>query len=201
MQTSANAHNHVERRTQIPTVVQHRHVHLSRADQDALFGAGVELTPMRTIGQRGQIVYEETVTVVGKHGAIEHVRIIGPARERTQLEVSATEAFALGINAPLRVSGDLGRSAPCRLRGPAGEVRLSSGTIIPARHLHCDDATAQHLGVAHQQVVTVTIPGRDGWRIEHVTVRVHPTYRLEFHITTDEAAQWWLDSGDAVVLE
>jgi len=186
---------------QIPIIVQHRHIHLSQAEQDALFGAGTSLTILRQVGQRGQVVYKETLSVVGKHGVLEHVRIIGPSRDKTQLELSATDAFSLGVNAPLRVSGDLSRSAPCRLRGPAGEVHVASGAIIPARHIHCDEATASRLGILHQDVVRVVVPGREDDPIEHVTVRIHPTFRLEFHVTTDEAAQWWLETGDTVMLQ
>jgi putative phosphotransacetylase len=181
-------------------VVQHRHVHLSAQDQQTLFG-NTELTPLERLRQRGQIVYRETVTIVGKRGELENVHVIGPSRENTQAEISSSDAFALGIDPPLRVSGDVVRTAPCELKGPVGNVRVPVGLIIPARHIHCNPEDAQQLGVNHMDVVDVSVQGRSDSIIESVTVRVHPTFEPEFHLTEDEAAEYWIHSGDKIVLQ
>lgn len=184
----------------IPVVVQHRHVHLSAADQARLFGSGAVLKPMADAGHRGQVVYRETVTIVGKHGTLEGVRVVGPCREETQLELSAADAAALGLEAPVRVSGDVARAAACGLSGPAGRIRSRACAIVPARHLHCSDADAQRLGLAHGDLVALGMPGRPELHLPDAVVRVHPTFRLAFHLTTDDAAAHWLHTGDAVVL-
>ena len=180
----------------IPVVVHHRHVHLSQKDMDALFGRA--LTPLSDLGHKGQVAYKETITVLGENGLLEHVRVLGPAREETQLELSAIEAAALGVDAPVRLSGDLSKAATVRLKGPNGEVKRRCA-IIPARHIHLDHMDAQGLGVANGDVVTLKAE-RDGSHVEHVTVRVHPTFAAECHLTSDEAAELWLVTGDTLEL-
>ncbi len=184
----------------IPVVIQHRHVHLSEQDAAALFGDGYEFTSVGGIGHRGQYVYKETVTIVGKNGHFEHVRVLGPHREQTQVELSASDAHAIGINAPVRLSGDLSRSGSCTIRGVSGELKGTYTTIIPARHLHCGQTHAKELGLTHDDVVHLAPHTRPETRIEHVTVRVHPTFSTELHITSDEAAEFWLQGGDHVIL-
>ncbi len=184
----------------IPVVIQHRHVHLSEQDASELFGPGYEFTHVNDLGHRGQHVYKETVTIVGANGVFEHVRVLGPHREQTQVELSASDAHALGINAPVRLSGDLSRSASCTIKGVVGDVRGTYTTIIPARHLHCGQTSAATLGVSHDDVVHCAADGRPDARIEHVAVRVHPTFSTELHITSDEAAEFWLQGGDHVIL-
>ncbi len=185
----------------IPVVVQYRHIHLSAADQAALFGPDAVLKRVADVGHEGQAAYQETVTVVGKHGTLEDVRVLGPCREETQLELSASEAFALGIDAPLRVSGDVKRGASVGLKGPAGTIRSRACAVVPVRHLHCGEADAKRLGIRHQDTVSVASVGRPDLRIDHVAVRVHPSFGLSFHLTADEAAQFWLQTGDRVRLE
>lgn len=185
----------------IPVVVQYRHVHLSRADQERLFGPDAVLKPLAEVGHRGQVVYRETITVMGKQGHVEDVHVLGPCREETQVELSAAEAFALGIDAPVRVSGDLRRAVSVGLSGPHGRIRARACVIIPARHLHCTAADAKRLGAVHEDVVTLAVPGRPDMRIGQVAVRVHPTFRLSFHLSVDEAAAFWLHTGDTVTLD
>ncbi len=181
---------------QIPIVVQHRHVHLSEADRKALFG-DVELTPVRSINQKGQVVYAQTVQVVGPNGRFEHVSVLGPDRTETQVELSASDAFALGIKTSTRISGDVTRSGSCKLIGPAGEVLSKSSVIIPVRHLHCAPQTAEHLGLSHHDIISLAVKEIGNATIDQVVVRVHPTYTLEFHLTKDEAAEHWIHSGDS----
>lgn len=185
----------------IPIRVQYRHVHLSAADQAVLFGADSPRV-LTALSQRGQVVYEPTVSVTGPAGArLDGVRVIGPSREQTQVELSASEAYALGLDVPVRLSGDVLRTPGCVLAGPQGTIELTSGTIIPARHLHCSPEDAAALGVSQYDTVTLALIDRPETRIDLVTVRVHPLYTLELHLTADEAAEFWLHSGDRVMLK
>ena len=182
----------------IPVVVQHRHVHLSQMDRHSLFGDQV-FHAQRELGHKGQFVSDTFVKVVGPNGIFENVRVLGPERDQTQIELSASDAFALGLQAPTRVSGDLARAGTCGLKGPNGEVKASYSTIIPARHFHCSPSVAHQLGVSHLDIISAKTTVSDEL-IEHIVVRVHPTYSLEFHLTKDEAAELWLHSGDFVKL-
>lgn len=183
----------------IPVVVQHRHVHLSQTDFEKLFG-NHPLKPLAPIGHFGQFVSDLMVEVQGKTGFLDEVRVLGPFREQTQVELSLSEASAIGIRAPLRVSGDLSRSKGCLLRGPSGTVRARSCVIVPARHLHVNDKSARELGLEHGQRISVQTSHDAPQRIDHVSVRVHPTFANEFHLTADEAAQHWLHTGHHVFL-
>lgn len=180
-------------------VIQFRHVHLSTADQDALFGPGCLLTPLCAISHLGQVVYEETVDLAGPRGTIESVRIIGPAREHSQVELSELEALAAGFDAPVRLSGDSQNSAQGRLLGPKGECTVDK-VIIPARHLHLPDHLAENLGLRQHQRVRLLAAHNPKPAIKEVVVRVHPTFSPEFHLTADEAAVFWLNTGDYVKL-
>lgn len=184
----------------IPTHVQYRHVHLSLADTETLFGSQ-KLTKLAELAHRGQFVCDQTVKVVGENGVeLENVRVLGPARDETQVELSPTEAFALGMDVPVRLSGDLNRTGVCTLVGPVGQVALKTGVIIPARHLHCSDRDAARLGLVQHQLVTVAPVGRLDTRIELVSVRVHPTFALGLHLTYDEASEFWIETGDQVII-
>lgn len=184
----------------VPVHVQYRHAHLSASDAQALFGSQ-KLTKLSELPHRGQFVCDQTVTLVGPNGVqIERVRVLGPSRDATQVELSPTEAFALGLDVPVRLSGDLSRTAGCTLVGPEGSVSLKSGVIIPARHLHCGEREAAKLGLAHHQLVTVAPVGRPETAIELVTVRIHPTFALALHLSYDEASEFWLETGDHVVI-
>ena len=178
-------------------VVQPRHVHLSQADHDLLFGPDTRLTPLVPIGHLGQVVYRETVTVVGNNGTIESVRVIGPIRENSQIELSELEAAAAGLDAPLRLSGDCQNAGVCRLLGPAGECTVQS-VIIPARHLHLPDQLARELNLRQHQRVKLMPVDRPEQTIKEIVVRVHPTFSPELHLTDDEAAAHWLQTGDQV---
>lgn len=179
-------------------VVQPRHVHLSAQDQEALFGADHKLTPLRSIGHLGQVVYQETVTIVGASGTIEQVRIIGPSRTHTQVEISEMDAAAAGIDAPVRLSGDCQFAGSCHLLGPAGECTVEN-VIIPARHLHLPDRLAQQHGLRQHQRIRL-VSAEPSQTVREVVVRVHPTFGPELHITSDEAAVYWLETGDYVNL-
>lgn len=167
--------------------VSARHVHLSREDMDTLFGKGSELTPFKEL-MGGQYAAKETVTIIGlKLRPIENVRVLGPLRKQTQVEVSATDCIRLGVKAPVRLSGDLAGSAPIVIVGPKGAVSLSEGCIVAQRHIHMSPADAARYGVHDKQVVNVQAPGGRGGVLEKVPIRVDESFTTEMHIDTDEA--------------
>lgn len=181
----------------IPLVVQYRHVHLSQQDFSVLFGT-VSGKQIADIGHFGQFVTDLTVDVIGETGIIRAVRVLGPARDQTQVELCASDVAAIGLRAPVRLSGDLSRSAGCTLEGPAGKIRVVGCVIIPARHLHLNSHSAEVFGLKHGQTIAVRTDDDHAVRIEHIVVRVHPTFANEFHVTADEAAEHWLNTGQCV---
>ncbi|MCB9675762.1 MAG: acetate/propionate family kinase [Alphaproteobacteria bacterium] len=172
----------------IPVKVSARHVHLSPDHVEALFGPGYTLTPRAPLGQPGQFVCGERVTIVGPKSRIERVGIIGPPRGASQVEISRTDEFALGVDAPVRLSGDHRNTPGITIVGPKGEVVLTSGLICAWRHIHMTPADAEQYGVQHGDHVEVELDtdGRD-LVFRDVMVRVKDSYALEMHIDTDEA--------------
>ncbi len=176
--------------------VSARHVHLCRADMDTLFGTGSELTPQKEL-MGGQFAAKETVTIIGlKLRPIENVRVLGPLRKATQVEVSATDTVRLGVAAPVRLSGDLAGSAPIIIVGPTGAVSLTEGCIVAQRHIHMSPEDAARFGVHDGQVVSVQAPSSRGGLLENVPVRVDKSFTLEMHIDTDEANALGIKNGD-----
>ncbi len=171
----------------IPVAISARHVHLSEAHVEALFGKGAALTPAVDLTQPGQFACKERVSLVGPRGRIDKVRVIGPARGRTQVEVARTDEFKLGVDAPVRMSGDLDNTPGLTLEGPEGSVDLESGVICSQRHIHMTPADAERFGVSHKDVVEVELDtdGRD-LVFGDVVVRVKDSYALEMHVDTDE---------------
>ena len=165
-----------------------RHVHLTVEDIETLFGKGHELTVKKMLSQPGQFACEEKVTVVGPKKSIERVSILGPARKASQVEVSLTDARTLGLNPPVRESGDLAGSAPCKLVGPCGEIELTEGVIAAKRHIHFTPEDAAEYGIKDKDIVKVKITS-DGRSLifDDVVCRVSPTYALAMHIDTDES--------------
>jgi putative phosphotransacetylase len=184
----------------IPTGVSNRHVHLSQIDIEALFGKGYQLKPLKELRQPGQFAAHECVNVVGPKGLISKVRVLGPARPETQLEISKADCYALGIKAPVRESGDLYQSADALLVGTFGHVSLQSKVICAQRHIHMSPFDAELLGVVHGQKVRVNAGEQCGLVFEQVVVRVDERYVLEFHIDTDEANAAGIRSGESVYL-
>ena len=163
-----------------------RHVHLSQEHQDILFGAGYEMTPLKELSQTGQYAYEEKVIVKGAKGQAE-ARVLGPCRKQSQVELAFSDGFKLGIETPVRVSGDLAGSGKCELIGPKGSVELIEGVINDARHLHISDKEAEAIGLKNGDVLSVRIPGKTPITVHDVAVRVHPSFRMNIHLDTDEA--------------
>ena len=165
-----------------------RHVHLTEEHIKILFGEGATLTHKKDLSQPGQFACEERVTVVGPKKSIPNVIILGPARPATQVEVSLTDARTLGVNAPVRESGDISGSGACKLVGPAGEVEISEGVIAAKRHIHLAPADAAELGVSDKQIVSVKIESNGRSLIfGDVVVRVNTKFKPAMHIDTDES--------------
>ena len=165
-----------------------RHIHVSRKDLDILFGEGYELTKKKDLSQPGQYACEERVQVIGPKGSFPGVSILGPVRPETQVELSAGDARSIGVKAPIRESGDLEGSGPCKLVGPKGEVELNDGVIIAKRHIHMTPADAEKYNLVDKQIVNVKVE-TDGRSLifGDVIVRVSPSYALAMHIDTDES--------------
>ncbi len=182
-------------RIPIPIGVSAHHVHLSQEHLELLFGAGHELTPRSPLNQPGQYACEEQVTLVGPKNSISRVRVLGPVRSQTQVEIARTEEFRLGIDAPVRMSGDLAGSPGVILQGPKGQVRLEEGIICAQRHIHMTPEDALRFGLRDHDVVRVRVEGDRELIFGDIVVRVSPKYALEMHLDTDEANAAELSTG------
>ncbi|MCB9630284.1 MAG: acetate/propionate family kinase [Sandaracinaceae bacterium] len=184
----AAAADKVDGGTRIPIAISARHVHLNRQTVALLFGEGAELTPYKPLSQPGQFACEQKVNIIGPKGRIDGLRVLGPVRSQNQVEIARTDEFKLGVDAPVRDSGDTAQSAPITLEGPAGTVQLTEGLICARRHIHMHPDDAARFGVADKDVVEVAVDtdGRD-LIFGDVLVRVSPKYALEMHLDTDEA--------------
>ncbi|HPC25379.1 MAG TPA: phosphate propanoyltransferase [Fervidobacterium sp.] len=181
--------------------VSNRHVHLSREDLDLLFGKGYTLTPTKDLGQPGQFACKEMVTIVGPKGSIENVRILGPERKDTQIEISLTDAFKLGIMPPVRDSGDIEGTPGITIIGPNGKLEKEKGVIIAKRHVHMHPSDAEKFGVKDKDIVKVIVENGDRKLIfDDVLIRVSEKFALEFHVDTDEANAALLKTGDVVYI-
>ena len=165
-----------------------RHVHVTQEALETLFGAGYELTKKKDLSQPGQFACEERVQVIGEKSSFPTVSILGPVRPDCQVEISASDARAIGVKAPVRESGDIAGSGACKLVGPKGEVELKEGVIIAKRHIHMTPEDAEKYGLKDKQVVSVKIESAERSLIFGDTVvRVSPKFSLAMHIDTDEA--------------
>lgn len=179
----------------IPIGVSARHVHLAQAEVEQLFGENYQLTPKFELSQPGQFAAEETVVIAGPKGSIERVRILGPARSLSQVEVSWTDAMKLGLKPPLRISGDIQGSSPVTLIGPKGSVVLNEGLIIAQAHIHMSPADSARFQVVDGQSVQIKVEGIRPIILSNVVIRVSERYRLEMHIDTDEANAGLIQQG------
>lgn len=165
-----------------------RHVHVTKEHLDILFGEGYELTKKKDLSQPGQFACNERVAVIGTKGQFPAVSILGPVRSATQVEISASDARTLGVTAPVRESGDIAGSAPCKLVGPKGEIEISEGVIVAKRHIHMTPADADNFGVKDKDIVSVKIDSPVRSLIfGDVVVRVSEKFALAMHIDTDES--------------
>jgi putative phosphotransacetylase len=184
----------------IPIGVSNRHVHLSPEAVDRLFGSRDALTKLKDLSQPGQFACNETITLIGPKGKIDRVRILGPARGETQVEISLFDGFALGITPPVRDSGDIEGTPGITIQGPRGQLTLNKGVICASRHIHMHTSDAARLGVENGQRVSVRIDGPRGIVLDNVLIRSSEKYRLEMHIDLDEANAGNVKNGQTGVL-
>ena len=184
----------------LPIALSNRHIHLSQADIDVLFGQGHELVNFKPLSQPGQYACEEKVDLVGPKGTIKGVRVLGPARPATQVEISLTDGFALGVKAPIKESGDIAGTPGLKLVGPNGEVEISEGTIVAARHIHMNLEDAEKFGVKDKDIVSVRTSGPRGLVFENVLVRASEKFALEMHVDMEEGNAAGVRNGDLVEL-
>ena len=183
----------------VPVGVSNRHIHLSTADLETLFGADYELTPIKDLSQPGQFACKETLTIVGPSlRPIENVRVLGPVRKASQVEISRTDSFTLKVKPPVRESGDIVGSAPVTIIGPKGVVTLKEGCIIANRHIHMSTDEGAQFGLVDGQYVDVEVNGERRTKFYDVQVRVHKDFRLEMHIDTDDANAAGIGNGAKV---
>lgn len=184
----------------VPVGISNRHIHLSQHDLDALFGAGYTLTPMKDLSQPGQFACKETVTICGPKGAIEKVRVLGPVRKETQIEIVAGDSFKLGVKAPAKLSGDLAGTPGITVVGPKGSVQTAQGLIVAQRHIHMTPADAETYGVYDGQIVGLRVDGPRGGILENVAIRVTASSSLECHLDTEEANAMGVSSSTTVTI-
>jgi putative phosphotransacetylase len=180
----------------VPVGVSARHIHLSEEHIRILFGEGYQLTVKKELSQPGQYAAEETVAVIGPKGQFPKVRILGPARSKTQLEISKTDCLTLGVQAPVRESGDIAGTPGIKIVGPKGEVEIEEGVIVAARHIHFHTSDAEKWGIKDKQLLSVRLNTERPLIFENVIARVSDNFALDMHIDTDEANAAGAKTGD-----
>jgi len=186
-----------DKMVQIPVGVSNRHVHLTKNDVDVLFGIDYNLTKKRDLSQKGQFACEEIVTIKSDDNIIEHVRVLGPVRGYTQVEIMKSDADFLKINPPVRNSGDLDDSETITIVGPRGEIKKDNSCIIAARHIHIN--SSEYPDLLDNSIVKLKI--RDNIIMDDVYIKKDPSFVLELHIDKDDAKKFELNNGDIVILE
>jgi len=182
--------------TKVIINLSNRHIHVSKEDLEALFGAGHKLTKTKDLVQPGQFACEETVTIKGPKGEFKGVRILGPERKETQCEILASDVFKLGVpGCPTRESGQLDGSFPMEIVGPAGTLKKARGLIIAKRHIHFDLPAAARYDVKDKELVGLRVPGERGAVFENVVCRVSDSYALECHLDFDEGNAVGIGNG------
>ena len=164
-----------------------RHVHVTKEHLEILFGKGATLTHKKDLSQPGQFACEERVRIEGPKRALDGVSILGPERPATQVEISLSDARSIGVAAPIRESGDVAGSAPCKIVGPAGEVEISEGVIVAKRHIHLTPADAEKFNVADKEIVQVKVEGERALIFDEVVCRVSEKFAPAMHVDTDES--------------
>lgn len=185
----------------VPVGISGRHIHLSEEHLEILFGKGYELTILKELSQPGQYACEEKVDLISPEGRVlEGVRILGPTRASSQVEISRSDAIRFKFNAPVRNSGDIKGSGAAKVVGPKGSVEISEGVIIAARHIHFSPEEAKEYGVKDFDVVSLKVGGEKPGILDNVVCRVHENFRLDCHLDTDDASAFLLSTGDQVEL-
>ncbi len=174
--------------------LSNRHVHLSKEHIEILFGEGYELTKFKDLSQPGQYACNEKIKVVTEKSSLE-MRVLGPARNETQIEISLADGFVLGVKPPVRDSGMIEDSPGCKIVGPSGEVVIEKGIIAAARHIHMHTSDAEKFGLKDKDIVSVKVEGKRGLIFDNVLCRVNPNYALEMHLDIDEGNAAGLKNG------
>lgn len=182
----------------IPVALSNRHIHLSAEHLAKLFGPGYQLTKLKDLSQPGQFAAKETVRLIGPKGILENVRILGPARNETQIELALADGYRLGVTPPIRPSGSLMNTPGCVVAGPNGVVELTSGVICAQRHIHMSDEDGRRFRVKDQEIVKVRCQGLRALIFDQVLVRVSPKFSLEMHLDMEEGNAAGLKNGDFV---
>ena len=185
----------------IPVGISNRHIHLTREHVDILFGKGYQLNKIKDLSQPGQFACKEQLTIVGPSmRAIEGVRVLGPERKASQVEISRTDSFVLKVKPPVRESGSIEGSAPITIIGPKGIVTLKEGCIIANRHIHMSEEEGKAFGVKDNEYVDVELSGERRSLFYDVQIRVHKDFRLEMHVDTDDANSAGIKNGSTVTV-
>lgn len=189
-----------KRSRQVPVGISVRHIHLSRADVDRLFGRNYQLTPKKKLSQPGQYACEECLDVIGPKGELKKVRILGPERKATQIELAQTDCRNIGITAPVRSSGNTAGTPGITLRGPLGEITVPEGVIIADRHLHMSEGEAAAFGLKDGDHVRIQVDGVKPGVLGNVLVRAGNGHSLDLHIDTDDGNAFLLRQGQLVTV-
>lgn len=179
----------------VPVGISNRHIHLSQDHIETLFGKGYTLTKMKDLSQPGQYACEETVSIIGPKGTISGVRVLGPARKASQVELAGTDTFKVGLKPPVRDSGKIEGTPGIDVEGPKGRVHLEQGVIVAARHLHMTPEEAEKHSLKDGDHIQAIVPGPRGGIMGQVLVRVSPDYALDLHVDTDEGNAFSLANG------
>ncbi|WP_311491530.1 phosphate propanoyltransferase [uncultured Anaerococcus sp.] len=180
----------------IPIGISGRHIHLCQKDLDALFGKDYKLTPIKDLSQPGQFACKEQLMLAGPKGFIEKVRIIGPARKATQVEILRSDAFKLGVKPVVRLSGDLDDTPGITIIGPNGAVKIEQGVIVSQRHIHFSPSQAKERGLKNGDIVSIRLSGMRGGILENVAIRAGEESYLDCHIDQEEANAFGITSKD-----
>lgn len=187
-----------EKKLVVPVGISNRHIHLKQEDIEVLFGKNYQLNKLKDLSQKGQFAAKEVVTICGPKSAIEKVRVLGPARKETQVEVSIGDCLKLGIKAKVKMSGDICETPGITLVGPKGSVILSKGVIVSQRHIHMNEENAKKFGVSNGDVVSIKIDGIRGGQYDNTCVRVDKSFVLECHLDTEEANALGIESNSKI---
>jgi len=188
----------IQNKLAVPIGISNRHVHLSREDMDVLFGYDSSLTRLKAVKQPGQYAAEEVVTLRGPKGDLQRVRVLGPLRNVTQIEIATADSFALGVKAPLRMSGDLVGSSGIEIIGPKGSVIKNHGAIVAWRHIHISPQDAEKYDLIDGMEIDIETYGQRAGILRHVVVRVSFDAELEMHVDVEEANSLGLKNGELV---
>lgn len=186
--------------SEIPVGVSNRHVHLSQKDLESLFGEDYKLTKLKDLSQPGQYACKEIVTICGPKGAIEKVRILGPVRSKTQVEVLNGDCIKLGVASNVRLSGDLSRTPGITLVGPKGSVQIEEGLVVAQRHIHMTPEDAKNLGVCDGDIVSIKFDDLRGGIYSNVAIRANDASKLECHLDIEEANAMGINSKSKITI-